>query len=374
MPKKTLTVAAGGTAPLRERHLAMLVQDKLGLQGPDADGYYELPDRYDRIDVVIAASGPNLSDTTRALFDFFAMIDGNRITVITDDDEGDIAAELERHADELIIAKDPAQSALDHLQEAEGTSITWLAWGENADPTTVRLRDLSWDAGLKVKDLCQGMFTLEPEEQVDAPEQPEEERQEKPAPRKRAARTPREELTSSREELTSQTGKSLPAPEKEQEEPQVNAPSPPSSLEEDVAAAHRATEPQQLTIATGEIRVSAAALQELASILDRAAFYMRAVDAQNAAKNLAETKYSPLTEALNNAVTTLNLALYPELDYSKTLKAADKPKDQGKGVRVVYDEGEQNWKRAGRGRVRAGTRTGVQYEDGRVVEDAPAAA
>jgi hypothetical protein len=357
---KDLTLAFAGHAPNTRRNIEYLLADWLSLGTPDGEGYYDKPDRYGHITIYMLLTDGQVPAGLKPALNLAVSIEDVELHLVTDEVTGAVA-EWTDSVDHVHEPDDPFEFLIGELSGIPSPYLL-INWDEK-DADDEQLIKLAHQSGkIKVVDLVQGLAEIRPDEEDQEPE-PEPERPiRKPA---KPQREEVEELDPEEEELDDTSEPVTSTPRKSAEKPQVG---PTSTLEDDVAAAHRE---MQTTIAVGEVTVPAELLREAVYLLDRAGYFMRATDATTAAKNLADdVAYSPLTQALGDKVKELNLVLHPELDYEKTpaLKATKKP--AGKPTKVVWDEDAQEWKKAGRGRLRAGTRVGFMDEDGNVIEGA----
>lgn len=349
MPTTDLTAAFAGHAPNARQNIRSLVSDFLHLGSPDREGYYETPDRWGKLAFYVLALEDDLPAALKTCLDLALSIDGSTVYIVTgtttvaaiDDAYGE-------YVDKILAYDDPMAELIDILSDQPRPHLL-INW-DPADADDEHLIALAHQQShITVSDLVMGRTEILPNNSED-PEEPEPEKEERPS-RRRARRKEPEELEEEPEELEET----------------------PSTLEEEVSAAHRATGATQSTIATGDITVPADQLRDVLGALDTATYYMQAVDNANATKNLADqVVYSPLTQQLETQSQSLYQLLNPLEPYEKSLQKTTqeqpKKKPSGKGTRVIWDEDAQEWKKAGRGRPRAGARTGLMDDDGNVTE------
>lgn len=377
MPRD-LTLAVAGHAKNTKLNIELLLRDRLHLGAPDKKGYYDKPDRYGALNVYFLLTDGEIPAGLKPALHLLSGIDPVNLTLITDEVTGDIAQWAEA-VDDVQEVDEPLTALIENLADSPNPYL-YVNWDES-DVDDEQLIQLAHATGkIKVADLVQGLSELLPDEESDEQEDPEPEPQkdEKPTSRRRKpAKEEPEDLEESEENLPEDPAKTLPAAEKSEEKPQVNGPSTssqePSTLEEEVAAAAREVKTSQITLPVGEtVTVPTTLANRLYEVLNTAGDYLLYLDHLNALKNMADTTLkSPLTEALAGAAEEVRQLLYAEVPYSQTVPAPEKPKKSaatGKTARVVWDEDAGEWKKAGRGRVRAGVRTGVMDEDGNVTE------
>ncbi|MFE6739789.1 hypothetical protein [Streptomyces tubercidicus] len=357
-----ITIGLAGHAPNTAANVTALLEDFLHLGTPDSEGYYAQPTRWENVSIYLMLTDGTVPSGLEHAARLAASIDGAELHLVTDEVSTSIKAWAEC-CDSVSEVADPLEYLVHRLDSAHG--VLCVAWDEtDADDTELISLAHSRDH-VTVRNLVQGLVEIVPgdEDPPDQPAAPEEAKAETPARRRRTS--PPVSSGTDLDETPQEVEEQPPPDELTHEEPQAATA---STLEEDVAQARRARD-AQTTIAVGAIAVDAAVLAELARVVDRAAFYMRAVDATNAAKNLAaETVPSPLAEALGNQVQVINSLLYPELAYEDTFPKAEKKRASGKRHKVVLDEESGKWQKAGRGRTRAGVKTGWMGDDG-IVHD-----
>lgn len=355
-----LTIALAGHATNTVENTTFLLSEWLDLGAPD-EGYYAKPGRWGHITILWLLTDGEVPEGLAPALDLTAHIEDTSVHLITDRVTGPITR-WARLADDVSEVEDPLDCLIRNLADARAATL-FISWDEE-DADDEKLINLAHaHKSIRVSDLVLGLSEILPGE--DESETAPPSIQDDPPRRRRTDQDAPTELNEQPEELEAEAE----APTEVAPAAPSNAP-PASTLEEEVAAAKRGI--TQSTIAMGDIKVSADYLRDLVHTVERAAFFMRAHDAQNAAKNLAtDTKYSPLTEALCNSVESLNELLSPELAYEETVSKPTKPKGKaGKPVKVVWDADAQTWNRAGRGRTRAGVRVGWMDEDGHVTEAA----
>lgn len=357
-----ITIGLAGHAPNKAANVTALLEDFLHLGTPDGEGYYAQSTRWKSVSIYLLLTDGTVPPGLEPAARLAASIEGARLHLVTDKVNASIKAWADC-CDSVSEVADPLDCLIRELDSAHG--VLCIGWDET-DPDDTQLIKLAHDRDhVTVRNLVEGLVEIVPgdEEQPGEPPAPEEAKTEAPVRRRRTS--PPSSVGSDLDETPQDLEEKPPVGELKHEEPQAALA---STLEQDVAQAYRARD-TQTTIAVGAITVDAAVLAELARVVDRAAFYMRAVDATNAAKNLAtETVPSPLAEALGNQVQVINSLLYPELAYEDTLPKEEKPRDSGKRHKVVLDEETGEWKKAGRGRTRAGVRTGWRDDSG-IVHD-----
>lgn len=361
-----ITVAVAGHGPNTQPNIEALLGDWLRLAAPDGEGYYTKPDHLGTLTFYALLADGTIPDGLKPALHMLASIDGARLELVTDNVQGDVA-KWAKVADKTQEVDDPYEFVINELASAKRAHLL-INWNE-VDADDEELINLAHERGVRVLDLVNGLALIqraEPEDEAEAEPEPEESEPTQTRATRKAPSRQVEELEEAPEELEDEAA---PQPEKPQANPLPAPSEDPSTLEEEVSAAKRT----QTTIAVGEVTVDTELLRETSHVLGKAAYFMRAIDAQNAAKNLAETQYSPLTQALMDSVQGLERVLNPEVDYDQALPAPAKPAKAQKSVlepgrKVVWDEDEEAWKPAARGRRRAGTRVGVVGDDGNVIE------
>lgn len=362
-----LTIAFAGHAANAKSNVNSLVSDFLHLGSPDSEGYFEKPDRWGKLAFYILAPDKTLPDGLKHALNLALSIEGGKVYLVTGKDAGDELTAYGEYVDKILSFDDPLSELADILSDAPRPNL-FMNWDE-ADADDEMMINLAhrYVEVIRVSDLVQGLTSIVPDivdeaDGVDIEEtpEPEPEEEERPARRSRSRKPQTEELNEEQEDLdeTQPVKEKTPEPE-------------PTTLEEEISAAQRAT--TQSAIAVGDVTVSTDLLRDVLSALSAAGFYMDAVDTVNATKNLADLRRSPLTEELHKQAAALNSALSAEEPYEKAVRdtASEKPKQKpaGKTTKVVWDEDASEWKKAGRGRPRAGARTGSMDAEGNVTED-----
>lgn len=364
-----ITVAVAGHGPNTKPNIEILLSDWLRLAAPDSEGYYSKPDHLGTVTFYALLVDGTIPDGLKPALHLLASIDGARLELVTDKVEGEIAKWAKVVDDDHEVA-DPYGFVIGKLADAKRSHLL-INWNE-VDADDEELISLAHERGVRVLDLVNGLARIERAEPEDEAEPEPEKEEPEPTPTRAARKTsPRkvEELEEAPQELEDAEDQPAPQPEKPQAKALPEPSSEPSTLEEEVSAAKRT----QTTIAVGEVTVDTELLRTTGHVLGKAAYFMRALDAQNAAKNMADAQHSPLTQALMDSLQGLEKVLNPEVDYDQTLSAptkAEKPKKGAlePGRKVVWDEDAEEWKPAARGRRRAGTRVGVVGDDGNVIE------
>lgn len=363
MPTTEITMAIGGHADNDRRNIEALLTDWLKLAAPDEEGYYELPDRFESLTIYVLLTDGEIPKGIKPALDLVSSIDGAKLHLVTDEVTGPIA-KWTGSVDKVHETDDPFETLVDLLAEPK-SSYLFINWDEQ-DPDDDQLIKLAHKhKTIRVCDLIQGLQQILPGDEDDEDDEPQDEQEEeqeakKPAPRTRKSKQEVLDLDPEEQELDE---KPLPATEKKQEAPQAKAASNASSLEEEVAAAQRQV---TATLTKGERVISRELLGTIYGILNEAGDYLLFADRMNALKNRAnETKQSPLTEAVAQVCEQVRVLWMDDAD-----DAPEKPTEPvGKTYKAVWDEDENTWKKAGRGRVRAGVRTAQIDEQGNVFED-----
>lgn len=344
-----LTMAIAGHAENDPVNVKMLLSDWLRLGAPDREGYYDKSSVYDTITLYALLTEDAIPQGLKGVLDILPFVDGVQFEIVTGRTvtDGSDVDKWSATADDTHTVDDPLEYTISLLEKARVKRLL-INWDESDADDDLLIRR-AHTGSIPVYDLVYGMTEITPDnpelESAPAPE-PEPEQ---PKPKTRRTRRMAEELREEPEEL--------PDTSPDVTEPQAQAPSGPE-------------EPKQMTIATGEITIPANTLREIVTTLDRAALYLRAVDAQEAARHLKEVKEnSPLATALGEHVKGLNMLLHPELNYSSVVAKQKSANPWGVATKVIWDDEKQEWKKAGRGRVRAGTRTGMMDIAGIVRED-----
>ncbi|MFD4858445.1 hypothetical protein [Streptomyces atratus] len=363
-----LTIAFAGHAANARSNVTALVSDFLHLGSPDSEGYFEKPDRWGKLAFYFLAPDKNLPDGLKYSINLALSVENGKVYLVTGKDAGDEVTAYGEYVDKILSFDDPLSELVDILSEAPHPNL-FMNWDES-DADDEQLINLAHQHDLiRVSDLVQGLTAIVPDivddddeegevEETSEPE-PEPEVEARPARRSRSRKAETEELNEEQEDL-------------DETQPVKKAPGPVvPTLEEEISAAQRAA--TQSAIAVGNVTVSADLLRDVLNALSAAGVYMSAVDTVNATKNLADLRLSPLTEELHKQAEVLNTALHAEESYEKAVRDTapekSKQKPAGKTTRVILDEDSGEWKKAGRGRPRAGARTGSMDAEGNVTED-----
>lgn len=339
-----LTLAVAGHAPNSRRNVDSLLSDWLQLGAPDVEGYYPRLDRYKNVTIYALLTEGTVPPGLKHALDILPFIDGARFEIFTDARKGDIA---KWDADEIHVVQDPYEAFVVALSEARSPRllINWL----DTDADDEKVIKLAHDTGkIRVLDLVEGLVEIAP----DPPEAPEPEVPVDEPPVKRRRREPIEE------------------PKEELDDTPEPAPSPPV-----VAVTETPAEPVQTTIPVEEhYTITRELAEQLYVALITAADYHNFGDQQAAilaGKALETAERSPLTHELTNVAELLRAILYGEVPYAMTgSSVSPRQKTGAKPVKVIWDEESKEWRKAGRGRTRAGTRVGMMDESGTVVEAA----
>lgn len=276
---------------------------------------------------------------------------GEVVAIVSDTPgrKGEIAAE---DAHETIDAQDDvAEHLISLLVDAKtggDDAYLLLAWGDSEaapDEHTEHLLDLAIKAGIPVKDLTNGLDDLIWDDE-DEEESAGEDADDEPEPRRDADEEIAEELTEEEEELTGA----------EPDEAQANPPAPVSSAPAD--------QPSD----AGE----SPEYPDLLTVLYRVCDVLTYLDRINAAMNLDEPRYRPLTRAVAHHLKRLMLQekegslktqeTAPKPQEEETARPRrGKPRDVENDIVVAYiDEERRTIRKAeGRGRPRKGE---VRYE------------
>ncbi|MFJ1700383.1 hypothetical protein ACIOHC_35930 [Streptomyces sp. NPDC088252] len=361
-----LTIAFAGQAANAKSNVNALVSDFLHLGSPDSEGYFEKPDRWGTLTFYVLAPDETLPlpDGLKHALNTVLSIEDSKIYLLTGKNPGDELARYDAYVDKILSFDDPLSELIDILSEAPRPHLL-MNWDE-ADADDEQLINLAHQhTTIRVADLVQGLTAIVPdiEDEPEEEESPEPEPEERPARRGRNRKQEPEELDEEQEDLDEKPTRPVP-----EQTPKPAA----ATLEEEISTAQRAI--TQSAIAVGDVTVPADLLREVLAVLTAAGVYMSATDTANAAKNLAgDVRHSPLTEELGKQAEALSAALRTEESYEKALKdtAPEKAKRKpaGKAAKVVWDDDAQEWKKAGRGRPRAGARTGFMDAEGNVTED-----
>ncbi|MFH9606846.1 hypothetical protein [Streptomyces sp. NPDC017448] len=355
MPRD-LTVAFAGHAPTSKSNVTALLGDFLHLASPDAQGYYEKPERWGEILFYVLATEATLPEGVKHSLNFALSVEEAKVYLVVPNALGDALDSYGEYVDSILRFDDPLTELVDILSDQPRPHLC-VSWDES-DPDDEQLINLAHQyPAIRVSDLVQGLVSIVPDtEEAETEEEQAEEPQETPPATASKAQAPAE-LDEKPKELD--------------EKPSAAAAEGPSTLEGEVAAAHRAV--TQSALVVGQVEVSSELLREVHHALNAAYDYFSAIDLSNARKNLADgLLYSPLTVALHTQMQAVNALLSTSEPYREAPAAsgaADKPKPAGKPVKVIWDETAQEWKKAGRGRPRAGVRTGLMDAAGTVVED-----
>lgn len=389
-----ITLAFAGPGAVDLENVKALLNDLLNFGPEDVEGFPELPDR--DITIIVPATNELLSKGVQTVLDWTEYADLPYIAVAAK--EGTPSKAVTKaigYADQAPLAANPGAKITSLLTNAEGEKYLVLLWGDesddNPDEDVLAIFDLVVAADIPVKDLCRGLddvqVTLEGDEEPEPTPEPE------PAP---------EPVRPSRG-----SRRKAPEPVAEDDEPQVAADEDDEqadpiaqakaegeefkavvkeakaeaaaalverrertgyqSLEDELAgearkarAAKVLDETVEQADAVSDLALTIVDALELAEGTLQAVYvHLRAQDEANAARNLAEVRESPLTEAVREALEAL--ATVP----GATEKAAD-------ALEVVQDAPEAQEAaeapKRGRGRPRK-DRTQekvsfLQYEDG----------
>ncbi|MFI0265659.1 hypothetical protein [Streptomyces luteogriseus] len=370
MPRD-ITLALAGHAPNRPSNVQTQLEDLLVLGTPDEDGYYDKPDRWGTITIYALLTDGTVPEGLEAALNIAGSIgdpdEGDvKLCIVTDDITGRVA-KWAKVADTVEEADDP----ISHLVAALANSrkpVLLINWDDSDADDDELIRQAHATGKIRVEDFVMGRSQILPnddgEEPQPEPEAEPEEEEEAPA-RRRTSRRRAQELEEPEEELEEE----LPAAPEPQEEPQAAAT---SSLEEELAAAHRQQD-MQSTIAVGTIGVSSEALRDILDKVVRLTFFLQAQDTANAARQLADVEWAPLTCDAMAAEESLAQLLQQAEPYEAVVAATDRPaakKAASKGRRkVVWDDDASEWKPAGRGRTRSGVRVGWMDADGNITEE-----
>lgn len=343
-----LTLAIAGHAPNTARNIEALLADWLDLGAPDADGYYDKPERFKTITVYALLTDSTIPAGLKPALKVLPYIDGVRFEIVTDSAKGEIAKWAES-ADNLIVALDPFEALIEAL--GDGKSPRLLINWDDSDADDERLVQLAHEHGkIKVLDLVEGLVEIVPDEDPEPEPEPE------PAPRKRTRKP--ETLDKEPEELDD-APPPAPTPEPVADEP---------------APASESQEPAQLTVPIADTYTFSRDLAEqVYGALVVASDYLNYADCMAALREGRPTttaERSALTQDLTNVAELVRAVIFGEEPYEQNAPkktAAPKPGND-KPVRVIWDEDSGEWKRAGRGRVRVGTRVGLMDADGNVTE------
>lgn len=365
-----LTVAIAGHAPNTTRNIEMLLDDRLKLGAPDKSGYYSKPDRFGQITVYALLTDGVIPDGLKPALNILPFIDGVRFVIITDAVQGDIAKWTDS-ADRIDVVDDPFEFLISKLADAPSPQL-YINW-DDSDADDEKLVQLALKTEkITVRDLVEGLVEIVPDEEEPEPEQ-EPEEEEPPAPEKRA-RKRQELLEEEPEELEEEPAPPLPEIEKKQEDPQVTATSrqpvkPSSTLEDEVATAHRA---QGTLPVEDTYTLTRAQVEDIFNTLQTASCFLQLTDRlENLRLGDDAKRSSKLTNEVTWASERVRAVLFPEVPYEKALADAKPAKAaDDKRYKVVWDEDTTEWKKAGRGRTRAGVRVAWMDSAGNVYDAA----
>jgi hypothetical protein len=360
---RDITLALAGHAPNRPSNVQTQLEDLLVLGTPDKDGYYDKPDRWGTVTIYALLTDGAVPEGMEAALNLAASIGDPdagdvKLCIVTDDVSGRVA-KWAKVADSVEEVDDPISHLVATLANSR-KPVLLINW-DQTDADDDELIRQAHATGIRVEDFVMGRSEILPGEEEPQPEPEEEE--EAPAPR-RTSRRRAQELEEPEEELEEEA----PAAPQPQEEPQAAAA---SSLEEELAAAHRQQD-MQSTIAVGTIGVPSEALRDILDKVSRTTFFLQAQDTANAARQLADVEWAPLTRDAMEAEESLAELLQQAEPYEAAVTATDKPaaKKAAKARRkVVWDDDASEWKPAGRGRTRSGVRVGWMDADGNITEE-----
>lgn len=356
-----LTLAVAGHADNRPANVEALLSDRLRLGAPDADGFYPKPDRYRNLTFYALLTDGQVPQGLKPALKLLWDVSGSTFEIVTDDVAGDVV-KWAAEADDVHVAADPAEKLISLLSAARSSQLL-INWDER-DADDERLIQLAHAAPtITVRDLVEGLVEIVHDDPEPAPQPPE------PAGRRRKAR---EVLEEQPEELEDPPVPDEAPQEETPEEPQVSTPSHTPAPQE---AAAKPVPAAQVTLPTAaEYTLPRELVEQAYGALVSAADYhnyLDSMDAIHAGKALDALERSPLTHDLANTAEMLRAVLYQEVPYAVVQGDAARKKTPAPATagRVVWDEAAQEWRKAGRGRIRAGTRTGTMDAAGNVRED-----
>lgn len=378
---RKIALAFAGPGETTVENAADLLNDHLGFGPADADGLPEIPENLE-FRLLFPVSEDHLSSGLQAVIDWTDTADIEYEAVIDPDAKQSrkVKAAL-KYAKHIHENPNVNSGLMDELRAADEEGFeTWLVllWGddENGDDHAETLLDLASTYEIRALDLTKGLediaFAAE-DEPLDKEPEPE-----KP---KRSKRKPREELRQDDEPLADEPVEDVKTA---YAAGQKGVTAEPGSLEEDVAQAKAKRDK-----AEPETKVDAAL-----GIVAKALEVLQLTDRTNALLNVAgRVEYRPLTVALGEALETLQERLSapqsgvgakpdpsPSDDAEKPRRSRGRPRKDGtaaqprspeeKAVKEIWDDDEQDWVRAGRGRIPKGIKTRmVDPSTGEVVNE-----
>lgn len=344
-----LTLAIAGHAPNTPRNIDALLSDWLTLGAPDKDGYYNRPDRYQQITVHALMTDGVVPPGLKPALGILPYISDTRFEIVTDAISGEVVR-WEAAADAVHEVSDPLQTLVNTLADAPNPRLL-INW-DDADADDERLVQLAHETGkIRVLDLVEGLTEIVPDDPEDPAAEEEPIQEEPPRRQRKPAKKAPEELEEPQEELPDTPVQPQPKPKA------AKSPAPPQTA-------------MQITAPVADTYEMPRALAEqILGALLTAADYHNYTDCQNAiraGKGLEKAERSPLTQELANSAEMLRAVLYGEEPYQSVPTKSNSP--SVKPGKVIFDEETQQWNRAGRGRLRAGTRVGMMDENGNVTE------
>jgi hypothetical protein len=384
-----ITLAFAGSADVDPENVKDLLNDLVGLGDEDKDGFFAPSDR--DINLIFPITREHLSDGLEAVLAWSEKADLPYVAV-ADNKRSRATEGFLTDAEEVVHAANVTAGVVDLLKKADsaGDEVHLiLLWGDEGSPEAELLLDAAEQAGIKAKDLTEGLDDISFGEQPQAEPEPEEEPAPEPEPeeapkrgRRRGRRAEPEEAQPEEEPLTEDEPeepkeenprrrgrKADPEPEEHpvEEDIRLQKEEEEASLERQINAAA-----QQAQRAAQPVPVEHYEDAVVYNVLLDAFNAFRLEDERNAVINGAPVKYRPLTDRLSEA---LNIyasewdksapAAPQEKDAEpEDLSEGDKedeptrrrrgrPRDESKKFAFLVDE-EGNYTRRGRGRIPAG--------------------
>lgn len=350
-----LTLAVAGHAPNSQANIEALLSDWLRLGAPDREGYYSRPPRFKQITVYALLTDGEVPPGLLPALNLLPFVDDTRFEVVTDRVTGDVAR-WAKTADGVHTSTDPASTLLDLLSEARSPRLL-INW-DDTDADDEALVQAAHESGkIRVLDLVEGLVEIVP----DDPEEEEAQEEAPPEPARPARRKKPEVLEEVVEELD------------EEEPPAAKRPARVEPLPHDRTEADTAPEaPVQTTLPTADaFAIKRELVERVYGALVLAADYHHYDDCMRAilaGKAVEKPESGPLTAELTTSAELLRTILFGEVPYEQAVTATATQKPTGKPYKVIWDEDEKEWRKAGRGRVRTGTRVGMMDSQGNVTE------
>jgi hypothetical protein len=381
-----ITLAFAGSADVDPENVKDLLNDLVGLGDEDKDGFFAPSDR--DINLIFPITREHLSDGLEAVLAWSEKADLPYVAV-ADNKRSRATEGFLADAEEVVHAANVTAGVVDLLKKADsaGDEVHLiLLWGDEGSPEAELLLDAAEQAGIKAKDLTEGLDDISFGEQPQAEPEPEEEPVPEPEPeeapkrgRRRGRRAEPEEAQPEEEPLTEDEPeepkeekprrrgrKTDPEPEEHpvEEDIRLQKEEEEASLERQINAAA-----QQAQRETKPVADTGIDLLLVRAALEGAYKVLRLEDERNAVINQADVRERPLTELLRKALNTLpetgtqekapegpqvaeEKAEEPE-EQTTGRRRRGRPRDEAKTFAFLVDE-EGNYTRRGRGRIPAG--------------------